>query len=171
MTLNDILSFLLFPPQTPGLSIFKYTLIFFSLLFFFLLIWLSIKSTFWKRLFIWDSMEILTFKPYKLGGYSRRWRKIIARLEKKSESEAKLAILEADSLLDEVLGKSGYEGETPRERLEKITVSTLPNLEELKKARQVRENIISDPAYKLELEKAKEVLKVYEKSLTFLEAL
>ena len=116
-------------------------------------------------------MEILTFKPYKLGGYSRRWRKIIARLEKKSESEAKLAILEADSLLDEVLGKSGYEGETPRERLEKITVSTLPNLEELKKARQVRENIISDPAYKLELEKAKGVLKVYEKSLTFLEAL
>lgn len=171
MTLNDILNFLLFPPQTPGLLILKYTLYFFTLFFSFLFFWLSIKSTFWKRLFIWDLMEVLTFRAYKLGEHSRKWRKIISRLENKSEPEAKLAILEADALLDEVLKKSGYPGQTLAEKLEKITTDTLPNLEELKKARQVRENIISDPAYKLDLEKAKEVLKVYEKSLTLLEAL
>ena len=116
-------------------------------------------------------MEVFTSRAYKFGEYSRKWRKIIARLEKKSESEAKLAILEADTLLDEVLKKSGYPGETLGEKLEKITEGTLPNLEDLKKVRQVRENIISDPAYKLEINKAKEALKVYEKSLTFLEAL
>lgn len=171
MTLTDILNFLLFPTLTPGLLIFKYTMIFFSLFFLFLCIWLSIKSTFWKRLFIWDLIEVLTFKPQKLGGYSEKWKKIMARLDKKLESEAKLAILEADSLLDEVLKKSGYAGETLTEKLEKLTSTTLPNLEELKKARQVRENIISDPVYKLDLEKAKEILKVYQKSLTYLEAL
>ncbi len=171
MTINDILNFLLFPTWTPGLLILKYTLIFFSIYFFLLILWLSIKSTFWKRLFIWDLLEVLTFKPYKLGEYSRKWRKIIGRLEKKSEAEAKLAILEADSLLNEVLKKSGYPGETLAEKLEKLTSATLPNLEELKKARLVRDNIVSDPTYKLDLAKAREILKVYEKSLTCLEAL
>jgi hypothetical protein len=171
MTLADILNFLLFPPQTPGLMIFKYTLLFFTFFFAFLIVWLSIKSTFWKRLFIWDLIEVLTFRAYKLGGYSQRWKKIISKLEKKSEAEAKLAILEADSLLDEVLKKSGYPGETLTERLEKLTPATLPNLEELKKARQVRESIISDPTYRLEFGKAKEILKIYEKALTYLEAL
>ena len=161
MTLNDILNFLLFPPQTPGLLILKYTLIFFTFFFSILLLWISIKSTFWKRIFLWDLMEVFTSRAYKFGEYSRKWRKIIARLEKKSESEAKLAILEADTLLDEVLKKSGYPGETLGEKLEKITEGTLPNLEDLKKVRQVRENIISDPAYKLEINKAKEALKVY----------
>jgi hypothetical protein len=171
MTLADILNFLLFPPQTPGLMIFKYTLLFFTFFFAFLIVWLSIKSTFWKRLFIWDLIEVLTFRAHKLGGYSQRWKKIISRLEKKSEAEAKLAILEADSLLDEVLKKSGYPGETLTERLEKLTPATLPNLEELKKARQVRESIISDPTYRLEFGKAKEILKIYERALTYLEAL
>jgi hypothetical protein len=171
MTLADILNFLLFPPQTPGLMVFKYTLLFFTFFFAFLFIWLSIKSTFFKRLFIWDLIEVLTFRAYKLGGYSQRWRKIISRLEKKSEAEAKLAILEADSLLDEVLKKSGYPGETLTERLEKLTPATLPNLEEVKKARQVRDNIVFDPTYKLEIGKAKEILKVYERALTYLEAL
>jgi hypothetical protein len=171
MTLADILNFLLFPPQTLGLMVFKYTLLFFTFFFAFLFIWLSIKSTFFKRLFIWDLIEVLTFRAYKLGGYSQRWRKIISRLEKKSEAEAKLAILEADSLLDEVLKKSGYPGETLTERLEKLTPATLPNLEEVKKARQVRDNIVFDPTYKLEIGKAKEILKVYERALTYLEAL
>lgn len=171
MTLDDILNFLISPPKIPELEIIKAIFLFFSFVFAGFIIWSFFKSTFLRRLIIWDLLEILSGKAFKLGEYARRWKKIESRLAKKIESEAKLAILEADSLLDEVLRKSGYPGETLKEKLEKLDSTILPNLEEVKKAHQIRDNIVEDPTYRLSLEEAEENLKIYEKALTYLEAL
>jgi len=87
------------------------------------------------------------------------------------ESEAKLALIEADALLDETLKRLGYPGESLGERLEKLTVDILPNLEEIQKIHKIRNNIIHDPTYKLNLEEAKKALVIYEKALINLDVL
>lgn len=171
MILDKILNFLISPPQTPELQMVKAIFLFFTFAFAAFIIWILFKSTFLKKLIIWDLMEILRGRAFKGGEYAKKWKKIESRLGKKTESEAKLAILEADSLLDEVLKKSGYPGQTLEERLENLTPATLPNLEEVKKAHQIRDNIVEDPAYRLTLDEAEKNLKIYEKALTYLEAL
>jgi hypothetical protein len=171
MTLDDLLNFLISPPQTPELQMVKAIFLFFTFALVAFIIWSFFKSTFLRRLIIWDLMEILSGRAFKLGEYARRWEKIELRLAKKAESEAKLAILEADSLLEEVLRKSGYPGETLGEKLEKLDSKTLPNLEEVKKAHRVKNSIVEDPAYRLTIDEAEKNLKIYKRALTYLEAL
>ena len=87
------------------------------------------------------------------------------------ESEHKLAVIEADSMLDNILKRMGFGGESLGERLEKLTVASLPNIEDAKEAHKIRSNIIHDPAYKLSLDEAKRIIEIYEKALTDLQAL
>lgn len=171
MNLNDLINFLISPSLTSGLKILKAIFLSFTLVFSGFIIWVSLKSTFLKRLFIWDIIEVLTSRAFKLGEYAKKWKKIKSRLEKKSEAEAKLAILEADSLFDEILEKGGYLGEDLEEKLKKLTPASLPNLKEVYQAHQIRDNIVRDPTYKLDLKEAEKNLRIYEKSLTYLEAL
>lgn len=171
MTWDEILNFLISPPKTPELQMVKAIFLFFTFVFTAFIIWILFKSTFLKRLFIWDLIEILRGRAFKGGEQAKKWEEIKSRLLKKSEDEAKLAILEADSLLDEVLKKSGYPGETLEEKLENLTSAVLPDLEEVKKAHRIRNSIVADPAYRLTLEEAEKNLKIYERALTYLEAL
>jgi len=86
------------------------------------------------------------------------------------ESEYKLAVIEADNMVNETLKRMGYGGESLGERLEKLTAATLSNIEEIKEAHQVRNNIIHDPNYRLSLDDARKVLSIFEKAFKDLEA-
>ena len=57
------------------------------------------------------------------------------------------------------------------EKLEEITPDILPNLEEVNEVHKMRNNIIHDPAYRLDLEEAKRILSAYEKAIQNLETL
>ncbi len=74
-------------------------------------------------------------------------------------------------MLDDILKRMGYGGESLGERLEKITVASLPNLDEVKVAHKTRNNIVHDPDYRLSLDEARKTLEIYEKTLTDLQAL
>ena len=134
-------------------------------------IWALIKTTWLKRAFLQDLKEFFTYRPYGLKKFVKEWKKTKERLDTGLESEAKLALIEADALLDETLKRLGYPGESLGERLEKLTVDILPNLEEVRKIHKIRNNIIHDPTYKLNLEEAKKALVIYEKALINLDVL
>ena len=87
------------------------------------------------------------------------------------ESEYKLAIIEADSILDEILKRMGYMGDSLGERLEKLTSASLPSLDEVKDAHKVRNNIVHDPDYKMTLDEARITIASFEKALVDLQAL
>ncbi|PIR71619.1 MAG: hypothetical protein COU43_01525, partial [Candidatus Nealsonbacteria bacterium CG10_big_fil_rev_8_21_14_0_10_37_25] len=93
------------------------------------------------------------------------------RLETEMESEWKLAVIEADKIMDDILNRMGFGGKSLGERLGKLTAVSLPNIEEVKEAHKIRNNIIHDPTYRLSLEEAKRVIAIYEKALTDLQAL
>ena len=113
---------------------------------------------------IGDAVVIATFRPFGFPKMRRRWQKIMQRLDADDEAEYKLAIIEADTLLDEMLKKMRLAGNNVDERLEKVTLFMLPSVEELKVAHRTRSSIVYDVDYRLSLQEARRVLLAYQKA-------
>ena len=62
----------------------------------------------------------------------------------------------------DILKRMGMTESTIEEKLNNLSITDIPNLEELKEARKIRNNVVHDPDYELSQEKAKEILSVYE---------
>lgn len=115
---------------------------------------------------LWDLKEFLTYRPLGLKKETKAWAKIKKRLETGNESEYKSAIIEADSLLNNSLRNLRIGLETLEESLRKrVGPDTISNIEKVREAHQVRNNIIGDPDFKLSLDLAKELLEIYERAL------
>ena len=167
----DIINFILNPTLPGWVLVIKTIFILTSLVFVGLIIFALIKTTWLKRMIIWDLQEFLTYRPFGVSKVEGKWQKIKNRLESGIESEAKLAVIEADSMLDGILNRMGFGGRTLGERLDRLTAVSLPNIEEVRQAHKIRNNIVHDPTYRLDLEEAKKMISVYEKALTDLQAL
>ena len=72
---------------------------------------------------------------------NHRWEGIEEQMRSLNSSDWKVAILEADNILDEVLERMGYAGETLGERLKGIKPSDVPHLDEVWKAHKTRNDI------------------------------
>jgi len=123
------------------------------------------KSSWLKYRLFQDMTEFLTFKPYGVKKIAKVWSKIKGRLETGSESEYKLAVIEADSMLNDILERMGFKGETLGDRLKQVTTDVLPSVENSREAHKIRNNIVHDPDYKLTLGQAQKVLEIYERAL------
>ena len=128
------------------------------------------KSSYLKLRFLEDATEFLTFRPSGVKKLFRAWNKIKARLDSGLESEYKLAVIEADGILDDVLRRMGYRGENLAERLANLTSATLSNIEDLKEAHRSRTNILHNPDQSLSLDEAKKILAIFEKALESMQA-
>jgi len=168
---NEVFSFLLSPKFEGWLLFFKYAFLFFGFFFFGYTLWALFKTSWLKRAILIDLKEFLSYKPFYAKTFSPKWQKIERRLESEVEADFKLAILEADELLNKVMDEIGYRGENLSEKLEKVTPETISNLKQLKEVRKVRDDIIEDPTYKITREEAKKILEVYKKSLKDLQAI
>ena len=111
-----------------------------------------------------DMVELLTYRPYGFPKMRRRWQRVMKRLDTGNESEYKLAIIEADGLLDDMLKKMRLPGETVDDRILRITPLMIANVDELKGAHQVRNSIVYDPDYRLSAREARRVLLVYQRT-------
>lgn len=169
--LDNILNFLLYPEFSGWLLVFKIIFVFFSLILPGFIVFALLKSSWLKRMILWDLKEFLTYRAYLVTKYIKEWKEIKKRLESGLEAEAKLAIIEADVLLNKVLKDMGYEGKTLGEKLDKLTSDILVNLEEVREAHKIYSDIIHDPTYRLNLNEAKRAILIYEKALLHLQAL
>lgn len=169
--INEIISFILNPTFPGWLLVLKILFIVFSLILLGFIIFALVKTTWLKRLIIWDLQEFLTYRPFGLRKIEKEWQKIKGRLETEMESEWKLAVIEADKIMDNILNRMGFGGVSLGERLGRLTAASLPNIEEVKEVHKIRNNIIHDPTYRLTLEEAKRIITIYEKALTDLQAL
>jgi len=167
--INDIISFIFNPAFTGWLLFLKSLLIIFSLILSGFIIFALAKTSWLKRMVIWDIVEFFSFRPYGVRKVEKDWAKITARLETGLESEWKLAIIEVDLILNGILMKIGFGGETLGEKLDRLTAATLPNLQQIREAHKIRNNIVHDPDYRVSLDEAKRVVAIYEQALRDLE--
>ena len=148
----------------------RWLFIMISVFFLLIIIRVSTQSETWKAMnLLTDATEFISFQSKGLRKLGKRWRKIMARLETENEAEYKLAVIESDTLLDEMLKKMRLAGETMDERLQVITPLMISNVEELTKAHEVRNTIVYDADYRLNLREARRVLEVYQKTFESLD--
>ena len=107
-----------------------------------------------------------TFQGMNIPSVSKKkWQKITDRIDQNNSSQYKVAILEADKIVDDVIKGMGYKGENMIERLDQSGASHIENAEELKKAHQVRNKIIHEADYQIDRNTAKKIVEIYENFL------
>lgn len=70
-----------------------------------------------------------------------QWQVVLNHVNSESPAEWKLAILEADNMLDEILETEGYEGETLGEKLKSMSPGTIHSYNDLWEAHKMRNQI------------------------------
>ena len=82
-----------------------------------------------------------------------QWQVILEHIDAESPAEWKMAILEADNMLDEILEDQGYTGETIAEKLKAMNPERLASYHDLWEAHKLRNQIAHGGAIDLNLSK------------------
>ena len=162
---QKIIYYITLPDLQEKLFLAKVIFIFFTLAFLTGVIYFVVKSSYLEIQIVRDLTEFFTWKPYGFIRLKKSWEKIQKRVVTGSESEYKVAIIEADNLLNATLEKRGYKGKNFEERIGQVEKDTLSNPEEVLGAHKIRNFIVYDPDYKLDLDEAKKTLKIYEEAI------
>jgi hypothetical protein len=103
--------------------------------------------------------------------YDNRWQEIKNQVNSVKESEWKMAVIEADKLVDDVLKSAGFAGESMGERLMLIKPDQLLNLQYLWDAHKLRNLLVHDVSYQMTHRQAIWAIEAFESVLRELEAL
>lgn len=143
--------------------------------------WLKLLSVFLSALFLWGIIYIIIKTKYLSvkkeqfldilgkGHVSRSrslkaWKQIMERMKSEEQNQWKLAILESDHILNEILKMSGYLGSRLDDKLDLITPVQLANIDSVRNAHLMRDKIAKDPTFEITKEEADEVIKIYEQA-------
>lgn len=99
----------------------------------------------------------------------RRWREIVEMARQPGEVSLKLAVMEADKLLDQALKTLAMPGQTLGERL-KFAAYKYPQLKRVWWAHKVRNQLAHEASYHLDRSLAIKALKSYREALRLLGA-
>jgi hypothetical protein len=94
---------------------------------------------------------------------SQDWENIISALESDNPADWKLAIIEADTMLDAMVANIGYKGGNLGERLKMIEPSDFLTLNDAWEAHKVRNAIAHEGGYELNKRETQRVIGLYEK--------
>ncbi len=165
--ISDFVNFISSAQLQSALLPIKIVFIFFGFFFLAAVIYFYINSSYIQYQFLQDTVEFLSWQSYGLRQINKRWQKIVKRIEagNKTESEYKLAIIQADDLLYSLLEERGYQGEDFNQLLNSARKKILPSFEEIDSAHKIRNSLVYDLDYRLDLELAKRILDNYEKAI------
>jgi hypothetical protein len=98
------------------------------------------------------------------GPKNERWERVQKLIRSHTASDWKQAIIEADIMLDEMLNKMGYQGNSIGERLKQIEESDFVTLNKAWEAHKVRNNIAHQGGdYIVSKTEAERIIKLFEK--------
>lgn len=99
----------------------------------------------------------------KKSKYMSRWESISKKLDDKSVASGKVAIVEADKMLDEILGKLGFSGKDTEEKITQVKSGQLVGIQEMREIHSFHKKIVDDPTYETSLNEIKTALAAYER--------
>jgi len=101
-------------------------------------------------------------KPETVGMSNRRWSNIQSLINSYNINDWKQAIIEADTILDEMLDKMGYRGESIGEKLKQVEQSDFTTLNQAWEAHKIRNRIAhSGSNFTLSKDEAERILDLY----------
>ena len=105
----------------------------------------------------WEAMEAVDHTER-----NKRWEKVLDDLDSPNESEWRLAILESDAILDEMLDKMGYVGDTIGEKLKGVEASDFNTISEAWEAHKVRNQIAHEAGeFRITKREAERIIDLY----------
>jgi len=108
----------------------------------------------------------ITAVDVPLGGVGQsKWDEILSHMESSKEADWKLAIIEADKLVDNLLQSMGYPGDTMGDRLTNMQDGRIRNLEGIWEAHKIRNKLVHDLNYFLRYAEAKRAIQIYREVL------
>jgi hypothetical protein len=103
--------------------------------------------------------------------FEERWRRVLKRASLASPDSLRMAVVEADSLVNDVLGQLGFEGKHMADRLVNLNPDEYATLNALWRAHRVRNDLVHTPGFFLSPEDAGKLLSDYEAFLKEVEAI
>lgn len=94
--------------------------------------------------------------------FKERWTNVAKKIAVGTPDAFKVAIIDADKLVDDVLKQLGFAGEHMADRLEKIAPQDLQSLERIWRAHRLRNNLVHTPGFQISGFEAKKSLADYE---------
>ncbi len=153
--------------NSPFMAVFKFLMIIYVTVVFVDIVLLLILRGLGAN--IKESIKGAQMPLVSAGKMRKQWMKIENRISDIDLIQNKLAILEADTLVDRVLQEIGYSGKNMTERLEKANEAQIEQIDDLREAHHIRNNIIQDKNIVINSDKVKEVLQKYKGFLEQLE--
>lgn len=118
----------------------------------------SLRST-------WTGMNVPQEFTTKKKKARKIWQDIRQKLESNNETDYKVAIIQADAFIDDLIGRMGYKGDNFGERLTNIPINHIVNIEGMKQAHETRNRIIHDESFVVSKEDAEIALGQFEELL------
>jgi hypothetical protein len=117
--------------------------------------------------------SFIASRKYDVGdreAMQQRWQEIEALLKAPGEMSPKLAVIEADKLLDHALKVLAMPGETLGERL-KFAAYKYPKLRNVWWAHRVRNQLVHEASYRLDRTVAKDAVRSFQAALKMIGAI
>lgn len=102
---------------------------------------------------------------------SSAWSKVQNKVKENTADSMRLAVIEADGILDEVLKRMGLGGETLADRLGNVKAGQYHSLDKVWDAHRLRNNLVHTPDFQVSIPKAEEAIAAYESFLKEAKAL
>jgi hypothetical protein len=163
--IKDFIYYISSPELQDMLFPVKLVFVFFAMYFLAFVIYFMINSSWLQYKFLEDVTEFFSWQSYGTREMNKLWAKIKKRAESGTEADYKLAVIDADDFLGEVLDERGYDGKDFQEVISKVGKLIEPILKDLLAAHEVRNSIVYDPDYKISVEQAKKILDIYESAI------
>ena len=162
---KDFIYFISSPSIQDQLFWVKLVFVFFTVFFFCAVMYFYVNSSYLHYQFLQDVTEFFSWQAYGLIEINKRWNKITRKLAQGNENDYKLAIIEADEFLHHTLEERGYKGDTFEELVNHAGRRLLPNFEDILDAHAVRNSIVYNANYVIDVEQAKKMLADYEHAI------
>lgn len=108
-------------------------------------------------------------KTIPKGQILKQWQMITQKSNSSNANDRKIAVIEADKLLDDILKQIGYKGETMADRLKKLVPFRYVYLENVWFAHKIRNRIAHEPDYDIDEYTTQKCIEGYEKFFKELE--
>lgn len=97
--------------------------------------------------------------------FDARWKEVREHIKSTNTAEWRFAVIEADKILDDLLKKAKYPGDTLGERLMLMQPGDLTTLDNIWSAHKLRNTIAHNPDYQVSYAEAREAIENYEKAI------
>lgn len=107
-----------------------------------------------------------TYKSLELLPEKTRISEIYKKTVGGSQSDWKIAVIEADKTLDQLLKQKGFSGSSLGERLKEMVPADLPDIyEEVWEAHKIRNQIVHEPDFEVSQSEARQIVGIYDRAI------